>query len=39
VITHFYVSEDTVFLLSIFDKSAKENISDSQIKALLKLIQ
>jgi len=39
VITHFYVSQDTVFLLSIYDKSEKENISDKQIKALLKLIQ
>lgn len=39
VITHFYVADNTVFLLSIYDKSAQENISDSQIKALLKLIQ
>ena len=39
VITHFYVSDNTVFLLSIFDKSDQENISDSQIKALLKHIQ
>lgn len=39
VITHFYVSQDTVFLLSIYDKSEKENISEKQIKALLKLIQ
>jgi hypothetical protein len=39
VITHFYVSEGTIFLLSIFDKSIRENISDSQIKALLKMIQ
>lgn len=39
VITHFYVSADTVYLLSIFDKSDQESISDSQIKALLKLIK
>ncbi|TVR83809.1 MAG: hypothetical protein EA409_02265 [Saprospirales bacterium] len=39
VITHFYVADNTVFLLSIYDKSDQENISDSQIKALLKLIQ
>lgn len=39
VITHLYVNEDTVFLLSIFDKSDQENISDSQIKTLLELIQ
>ncbi|MFD2203729.1 type II toxin-antitoxin system RelE/ParE family toxin [Shivajiella indica] len=39
VITHFYVAEDTIFLLSIYDKSEKENISDSQIKSLLQFIQ
>lgn len=39
VITHFYVSQDTVFLLSIYDKSEKENISEKQIKELLKLIR
>ena len=39
VITHFYVSQDTVFLLSIYDKSEKENITEKQIKALLELIQ
>lgn len=39
LITHFYVADNTVFLLSIYDKSDQENISDSQIKALLKLIQ
>lgn len=39
VITHFYVAGNTVFLLSIYDKSDQENISDTQIKALLKLIQ
>lgn len=39
VITHFYVTENTVFLLSIFDKSDKENISQKHIKELLKLIK
>ena len=39
VITHFYVSDKTVFLLSIFDKSDQKSISDSQIKALLALIR
>ncbi|MBI3142949.1 MAG: type II toxin-antitoxin system RelE/ParE family toxin [Bacteroidetes bacterium] len=38
LITHFYVAADTVYLLSIYDKSDQENISESQIKALLKLI-
>lgn len=39
VITYFYVTEDIVFLLSIYDKSQKENISDKKIKALLKHIK
>jgi hypothetical protein len=39
VITHFYVENNTVFLLSIYDKSEQNNIPDSDIKALLKLIQ
>lgn len=39
LITHFYVDEDTVFLLSIYDKSKKDSISDSEIKALLKFIK
>ncbi len=39
IITHFYVAVDTVFLLYIYDKSDKENIPDSQIKELLKLIR
>ena len=38
VITHFYGAENTVFLLSIYDKSDQENIADSKLKALLKLI-
>jgi len=36
VITHFYIHESTVFLLFIYDKSDKENIPDTEIKALLK---
>ncbi len=39
IITHFYVEGSTVFLLSIYDKTDKENIADYQIKALLKFIQ
>jgi hypothetical protein len=39
VITHFYVAENTVFLLSIYDKSDKEKISDSQITELLRFIE
>lgn len=36
VITYIYVAQETVFLLSIYDKSEQENISDSEIKALIK---
>ena len=39
VITHFYVENHTVFLLSIYDKSDKESIPLSEIRALLKLIR
>ncbi len=39
VITHFYVSDETVFLLSIYDKSDKESISDKELLELLKKIQ
>ncbi|TJZ53591.1 hypothetical protein FAZ15_16270 [Sphingobacterium olei] len=38
VITHFYVSEDTVILLSIYDKSEKASISEKQILLLLQQI-
>lgn len=38
VITHFYVANDTVYLLTIFDKADQENLSDKQIKILLKYI-
>lgn len=39
VITHFYVADTSVFLLSIYDKSNQENITSNEIKALLKLIE
>lgn len=39
VITYLQVLETTVFLLSIFDKSEKENIHDKEIKELIKHIQ
>ncbi len=38
VITHFYVSDDTVILMSIYDKSEQANISDKEILSLLKQI-
>jgi hypothetical protein len=39
VITHFYVTDETVFLLSIYDKSDKDNISDKELLELLKSIR
>jgi len=36
VITNLAISEDTVYLLSIYDKSNQEKITDSYIKSLLK---
>lgn len=35
VITHVYVEDDTVILLSIYDKSEKSDISDDEIKERL----
>lgn len=35
VITYVYVTKETVYLLAIFDKSEKENISNSELKQLL----
>lgn len=38
VITNFVVQNDTIFLLSIYDKSEQESITDSELKGLLSLI-
>lgn len=38
IITHFIVSESTVYLLSIFDKSEKESLTDKELKELLSSI-
>jgi len=38
VITNFVVAEDTVYLLSIYDKSEKENLTDKELFGLLKYI-
>lgn len=38
VITHLYLAENKVFLLTIYDKSNLESISDREIKALLDII-
>jgi hypothetical protein len=38
VITYFHISRTTVFLLSIYDKSERENIPDKELIELLKWI-
>ena len=39
VITNFVVSQKTIFLLSIYDKSDKASLSDKELNELLKLVQ
>ena len=39
VITHLQVAGNLVYLLSIYDKSEQENISDKELIELLKYIQ
>jgi mRNA-degrading endonuclease RelE of RelBE toxin-antitoxin system len=38
IITYLQISQTTVYLLSIYDKSNKENIPDKELKELLKFI-
>jgi len=38
IITHIVISDTTVYLLSIFDKSEKENLTDKELKELLSSI-
>jgi hypothetical protein len=38
IITNFIITDNTVFLLSIYDKSEKENITDKELEELLKYI-
>jgi hypothetical protein len=38
VITHLIYKKDTIYLLSIFDKSDMENLTDKEILELIKLI-
>ena len=38
VITNFVVTDATVYLLSIYDKSEKENLSDRELEELLEFI-
>jgi len=39
IITYLQIIHQTIYLLSIYDKSEKENISDKELKALLQLIK
>jgi len=39
VITHFYVENNTVFLLAIYDKSEQADITNKELKALLSEIE
>ncbi|MEO6583724.1 MAG: type II toxin-antitoxin system RelE/ParE family toxin [Ferruginibacter sp.] len=36
VITYVYIEKTTVYLLTIFDKSEQENLSDKELKDLIK---
>jgi len=36
VVTNIVISENTVFLISIYDKSEKANLTDAELKDLLK---
>jgi len=38
IITHLTVSDEVVFLLSIYDKSDKENLTDTELEELLRSI-
>ncbi len=38
VITNFVITEETIYLLSIYDKSDKENLTDKELQELLKSI-
>jgi hypothetical protein len=38
VITNFVIADATVYLLSIYDKSEKENLTDKELNELLKFV-
>jgi hypothetical protein len=38
IITNFVVTDATVYLLSIYDKSEKENLTDKELDELLRYI-
>ena len=39
VVTNFIIDENTVYLISIYDKSEKDNLSDKELTMLLKQVQ
>ncbi len=39
IVTHVYVSDQQVYLLTLYDKSEKEKISDKELQNLLEQIQ
>jgi len=39
IITHIVVAQTTVFLLSIYDKSEQDDISDKELDTLIKIIR
>lgn len=39
IITNVVVTKSTVYLLTIYDKSEKENLTDKELNELLKLIE
>ncbi|MBW1619816.1 type II toxin-antitoxin system RelE/ParE family toxin, partial [Empedobacter falsenii] len=39
VITHLFIENETIYLLSLYDKSEQNSISDKEIKDLLKPIK
>jgi hypothetical protein len=38
VITNYIITEETVYLLSIYDKSEKDSLSDTELLELLKQV-
>lgn len=39
VITHVIVIREQIYLLTVFDKSEKENISDEELQVFLNMIE
>ncbi|WP_240686685.1 type II toxin-antitoxin system RelE/ParE family toxin [Algoriphagus formosus] len=39
VVSLVKINKNTIFLLSVYDKAEKENISNTELKALIELIE